>query len=221
MRTAVRISPAASTVVYGPRDEIADRNATHAGRRSQRHRRIERHQHHHPVRGRISVAQAAADRAAIADRLIRDRAGDACQPPVSEIWRTAAGDRSVGDAGTKRDGVGRFVDTREVRQVVDLHQQLRLHHAQVQHRPERLAAGEHARLGTALRQRGDRVGHAGRTQQVERRGLHVARASRAARMRRGVIGNAVISTPSGASASFTALAIAAGGPIAPPSPMPF
>jgi len=36
-----------------------------------------------------------------------------------------------------------------------------------------------------------------------------------------VIGNSVSSTPSGAIASFTALAIAAGGPIAPPSPIPF
>ena len=40
-------------------------------------------------------------------------------------------------------------------------------------------------------------------------------------MRRGVSGDSVISTPSGASASLTALAIAAGGAIAPPSPMPF
>ena len=36
-------------------------------------------------------------------------------------------------------------------------------------------------------------------------------------MRRGVSGDSVISTPSGASASFTAFAIAAGGAIAPPA----
>src|SRR5262249_40549823 len=39
-------------------------------------------------------------------------------------------------------------------------------------------------------------------------------------MRCGVIGDINNSAPSGRSASFTALAIAAGGAIAPPSPMP-
>src|SRR5262245_27287566 len=43
----------------------------------------------------------------------------------------------------------------------------------------------------------------------------------ASRMRRGVIGISQISTPSFESASLTALATAAPGPIAPPSPTPF
>jgi len=39
-------------------------------------------------------------------------------------------------------------------------------------------------------------------------------------MRCGVIGDTSNSAPSGRSASFTALAMAAGGAMAPPSPMP-
>jgi hypothetical protein len=39
-------------------------------------------------------------------------------------------------------------------------------------------------------------------------------------MRRGVIGETSSSAPNGRNASFTALAMAAGGAIAPPSPMP-
>ena len=42
----------------------------------------------------------------------------------------------------------------------------------------------------------------------------------AARTRRAVIGVSKTAAPSGRSASFTALAMAAGGPIAPFSPMP-
>ena len=59
------------------------------------------------------------------------------------------------------------------------------------------------------------------------RRLHAGRPSRARavqhrlEMRRGVIGECSSSTPSGLSASLTALAIAAGGAMAPPSPMPF
>src|SRR5437899_11687921 len=52
-------------------------------------------------------------------------------------------------------------------------------------------------------------------------GNHVPAARNAARMRCGVAGSSSIETPKGASASLMALRIAAGAPIAPPSPRPF
>src|SRR5229473_381251 len=53
-------------------------------------------------------------------------------------------------------------------------------------------------------------------------GDHAAPTPRkAARIRCGVAGSSSIETPKGASASLMALRIAAGAPIAPPSPRPF
>ena len=56
-----------------------DRNAARAGRPLQQSPRIERRQHRNPVGRRIGVAQAAADRAAIADGPISDVVRDARQ----------------------------------------------------------------------------------------------------------------------------------------------
>ena len=74
---------------------------------------------------------------------------------------------------------------------------------------------------------GDFVGHSSRLKQASPfcslapgQAARLAFAS-ACRMRRGVIGISHNSTPSGCKASFTALAMAAAGPIAPPSPTPF
>src|SRR5262245_37460518 len=92
-----------------------------------------------------------------------------------------------------------------------------MHDTQVQHRAERLAARQELGLrGQEL----ERAREVFRALVVESRGLHFFFIN-ASTMRRGVMGDSVISTPSGASASFTAFAIAAGGAIAPPSPMPF
>ena len=62
-----------------------------------------------------------------------------------------------------------------------------------------------------------------RDRQREGGGLHAAPSAAmiAAITRSGLIGRASTRAPIPASASFTALAMAAGGPIAPPSPMPF
>src|SRR5260370_36525563 len=52
-------------------------------------------------------------------------------------------------------------------------------------------------------------------------GNHAPAPRKAARIRCGVAGSSSIETPKGASASLMALRIAAGAPIAPPSPGPF
>src|SRR5215470_4479517 len=52
-------------------------------------------------------------------------------------------------------------------------------------------------------------------------GNHAQAPRKAARIRCGVAGSSSIETPKGASASLMALRIAAGAPIAPPSPRPF
>src|SRR6185503_17886188 len=91
--------------------------------------------------------------------------------------------------------------------------------AQIQHRTEGLHPGGHFRA--LARKKLYRVADVARALVFERASLHLPALASASTMRRGVMGDSVISTPSAASASFTAFAIAAGGAMAPPSPMPF
>src|SRR5690606_10037234 len=95
----------------------------------------------------------------------------------------------------------------------------------VEQRHEALAAGQQLGLVAVLGEQRQRL--------VDRRGpavgegcrLHRAPSRRAASIashtRRGVIGVWQIDTPKSCRASVTALAMAAGGAMAPPSPMPF
>src|SRR4029453_4960758 len=101
--------------------------------------------------------------------------------------------------------------------------------SKIEHGHQALAAGQHLGVVSVLRERGHRLGDGPRREIVEGRGLHArppARPlfARAAPMRsrtvEGPSGARVTRTPKGDSASSTALASAAGGEIAPPSPMP-
>ena len=100
----------------------------------------------------------------------------------------------------------------------DIDKKRRVRDAQVEHRAERLGA---RRRPAAFGEELDGFRHVLRPRIVEGGRFHWPALRSASTMRRGVSGDSVISTPSGASASLTALAIAAGGAMAPPSPMPF
>src|SRR3990172_3348067 len=94
----------------------------------------------------------------------------------------------------------------------------------VQKRHEALAAGQDLRVSTIPGEQSDGLLDTRRSMVVEFRGLHV-RVPRARRIRSqrrvGVIGNSLIRTPIGASASLTALAMTAGTVIELDSPSPF
>src|SRR5262249_56716714 len=98
--------------------------------------------------------------------------------------------------------------------------------AQVEHGDERLATGNRRRGHAILRKRGARLGHIGGTHIVERARFHgalplAARAfATASDTRRGVSGTSSKLAPMVRNASATALAITAGGAMAPPSPAP-
>ncbi len=99
--------------------------------------------------------------------------------------------------------------------------------AQVQHGAERLPARHDLGVIAGTDEQGHGLRHRARAQHLEGGRFHAALlfAARAAStfsmMRRGVTGECSISTPSGRSASLMALVMAAGGAMAPPSPMPF
>ena len=109
-----------------------------------------------------------------------------------------------------------------------------LREAQIQHRPSDWPPATNLDEPSAVGEQRWLRRQAGRALVLESDGLHLerhravvahsparGRSEIASSNRRGVTGNSAISTPSWRSASLTALAIAAGGAIAPPSPMPF
>src|SRR5262249_40044425 len=105
----------------------------------------------------------------------------------------------------------------------DVDHKIGLYQAQVQKRPERLPACKQFDGRVVRARKADSRRNVGRTRIVKTDWLHgELRRARAipVRIPRGVIGDTSISTPSGRKASLTALAMAAGGAIAPPSPIP-
>jgi hypothetical protein len=175
------------------------------------------------------MGDAAADRAAVADRAIGNARSHLAQhfaagePPAHVL------DAGMGDAGADAEGGTDVVHARQRFQARHIDEERGTRQPQVQHRTERLPAGQKLAAAFGLGQRRERLSHVGRPQIVEARGLHAtpdetgadgpARSSAASR-RRGVSGVSLSSTPNGRSASLTALKITAGGAIAPPSPMP-
>ena len=116
-----------------------------------------------------------------------------------------------------------FLDALELGDGGDVDQQVGLDQPQIQHRTERLAAGEKLHDDVVAAAERNRGGKIGRARIIEPNRLHVAlrpACAMAVKIRRGVIGESSNSAPNGRKASLTALAIAAGGAMAPPSPMP-
>ena len=201
-----------------------DRAATCAAPQCQY--RAQRRERGDPVRRRIRMAKRSAHRAAIAHGPIGDIGGDALHRAARDIWRTAILDICVGDAGAQHEFVAPTLGLLEFGNRGDIDDHLRLHQPQIEHRPERLPAGDDLDGVVGLAQHGQRGLQIAGTFIAERRRFHAAglSASRAARIasttRYGVTGDCISSTPSGRSASLSALTIAAGGAMAPPSPMP-
>ena len=166
--------------------------------------------------------QAAANGAPVAHGTIGDRAGDCGQGAIGGIWHPAVLDVRVGDAGADQKTIVLGLDAQQIGHRCDVDQEVRLCQAEIEHRSERLAAGQKLHRKVLALQKCDRIGQSRRPRIIESCGLHAASLALwiASKMRRGVMGEAQTSAPSGRSASLIALAIAAGGPMAPPSPRP-
>src|SRR5262245_63516633 len=114
----------------------------------------------------------------------------------------------------------------ELPQSSDIDQKIGKHDPQVEHRQQRLAAGDCHRCRTVRGERCAGLGNGLRGHVVEGCRFHGRRAfarlatSIASETRRGVSGVSLKLAPMSRNASATALAMAAGGAIAPPSPRP-
>src|SRR5437868_4166877 len=173
------------------------------------------------------MADGPADRAAIANGAVGDAAGDALHGAARDVGNASVLDVGMGDAGPEHEFVAAALGLLELGKGGDVDDQPRLDQPQIEHGTKRLAAGNDLGGSFGLAEHGKRRLQVARTFVAERRGFHAAglSASRAAKTasttRYGVIGDCISSAPSGRSASLTALTIAAGGAIAPPSPVPF
>ena len=173
----------------------------------------------------------------------RDMAQHVCDPGRQPIAGGQVFEHRMRHAGTDAHAtVGQHVDRTQPVDAMDFDQQRRPDQPQVEHRAQALATGDHAHLvvGTGGSQRGDGL--------VQRRGPVVAErgrlhgggiqvnagsagwspapsrtraACRAVPTSRAVTGARVTETPSPRNASVTALPMAAGPPMQPPSPVPF
>src|SRR5262245_33655352 len=175
------------------------------------------------------MGNAAADGAAVADRPIGNAGSHLAQHFAAGEPSAHVLDAGMGDAGADAKGGADVVHACQRFQARHVDEERGTRQPQVQHRTERLTAGQKLAAALGLGQRRERLPDVARPQIVETRGLHaapgetgaddLARSSAASR-RRGVSGVSLTSTPNGLSASLTALKITAGGAIAPPSPMP-
>ena len=175
------------------------------------------------------MSDAAADRAAVADRPIGDAGRHLAQHFAPGELSAHVFDPGVGDAGADAPGSADILDARQGFQARHVDQERRTREPQIQHGTERLTAGQELRAAFGVGQRRHGLVHVARPYVVETRRLHAPPAgegaealarSIASNRRRGVSGVSVSSTPNDLSASLTALKMTAGGAIAPPSPMP-
>ncbi len=206
------------------RREIFDREVAKPGRTSQPNFGAERGQGRNPIRRGVGVRERAADRAPVANGAVGDSARDPPHRIARDVGNPPVLDVAMRDAGADHELVAAPVGVFEFGKAGNVDDQIRLDQAEVEHRAERLPAGHD--LGGALGfcHQGDRRIQACRPLIGEGCGFHACRLSRASSTastsRRGEIGECRSLTPSGRSASFTALVIAAGGAMAPPSPIP-
>nr|CAI0337328.1 hypothetical protein SHINE37_41182 [Rhizobiaceae bacterium] len=142
--------------------------------RERRNRPVKEERHHRHLRGRIGMADAAAERAAIAHRQMRNMMHGIVQDrdvPVHERIRRR---HAVPDRRPDAQTFAVFLDTVEAGDAVDVDQDRGLHQAEIDHRHEALAA----RDDLAVAARGGKgfggLGCRCRGEIVEGRRLHFA-----------------------------------------------
>src|SRR3954447_25507987 len=215
----------------GIMDEIGDTLHPHAAAAADADARIERDQTARPVRGRVGECHAAADGAVVAHRTIRDLTGDAPHQAAENIRHLAVFDGRMRGQRTEPKAVRGFGHNLEIVEPADVDQQIDQRDPEPQHRHQRLTAGDGSGGRAAPAERDACLGDRFRPDIFERRGLHgagpdvaefLARRARsiASETRRGVSGVSLKLAPMLRNASDTALAMAAGGAMAPPSPRP-
>jgi hypothetical protein len=159
---------------------------------------VERRHRRRELRGRVRVGEAAADRAARANRGVRDVAGRLGHQRHALAHERVALDAPLAHHRAEADApVPGLLDRVEPRHPVQIDHHRRLGHPHVEHRNQALAAGEQAGRVRVLRQEREDLGHRLRSRVLERGRLHTAAGSAEATistMSAGVTGVSVIRT---------------------------
>jgi hypothetical protein len=148
---------------------------------------------------RVGVGETAADRAARANRGVRDMAGRLGHQRKALAHERVALDAPLAHHRAEADApLPRLLDRVEPCHPVQVDHHGRLGHAHVEHRDEALTAGEQAGTVRILRQERQGLGHRLRSRVLERGRLHTVAGSAEATistMSAGVTGVSVIRTP--------------------------
>src|SRR3979490_2344249 len=88
------------------------------------------------------MAKGSADRAAIADRAIGNVAGDAPHSAARNVRNASSLDVGVRNARPENELIAATLDLPEFGKTRDVDDQLRLYQPQIEHRTQRLAAGD-------------------------------------------------------------------------------
>ncbi|CAA2105596.1 hypothetical protein MBUL_03273 [Methylobacterium bullatum] len=175
--------------------------------------------------------EGAANGAAIAHRPVGDGHRHPRHGAAREVGNAPVLDIRVGDESAEHQGLAFDGRPAQFGDAGDVEDEVRLHEAQVQHRSEGLSPGHqlHAALGGG--EPGEQGGQIAGALIGKAGGFHAASrlraeaksraSSTASTIRCWLTGECSMATPSGRRASLMALASAAGGAMAPPSPIPF
>ena len=172
MRMPSMISSSASLVSIDAGDEFAASEAAPAARPAQHRRGVERGQHRRPFGRRVGQGEAAAQRAAIADRAVGEGRRGTRHQPARGIGHQPVLDRRVGHAGA--EGHRRLVlgECGQPRQCAMSISSAGRGQPQIHHGEQGLPAGHDPRLAVARRQQTERLAEALRPDIIEGRSFH-------------------------------------------------
>jgi hypothetical protein len=201
-----------------PAKEFLRSHAPLAAGPAQHEARLERERAGRQLGGRIGERAAAAVGAAVSHREMRDMRQRERKQRRRPCDLFGIKHRGVPRRGTNLYPLGMRRYFAQAGNAVDVDEHRRREQPQVEHRHQALPACEHPRLGAVLSKQGDRFIQRLGARVAESRRLHLRNAASTAA---GLTGSDSSAAPCGASASFTALRIAAGAAAAPASPAPF
>ena len=123
-------------------DEALDRHPARTGWPAQDHLGADGRQARRPVGGGIGMGEAPADRAARTHRPVGDAARNVAKCAAGHVRHAPVLEVGMRDAGADDDRVVAHVDALELGNPRNVHEHIGLRKTEVEHRHERLAAGQ-------------------------------------------------------------------------------
>src|SRR5262249_4908719 len=201
-------------------DETRDRYPPLAGRRTQSNFRAERDENQGKLSAGIGEREASAHGPTVAHGAMRDVPDRFGEQRETRLYVPGVLKRHVSSERAKFDSDLVRVQESEFANAVDIDQHRRAHDSEIHHRHQTLASRQQARFAAVLAQDRDQFLLATRREILKGGRLQDRAPCSKRQIMPGVSGSSLMSAPVAASASSTALAIAAGADRALFSPAP-